>query len=79
MSGITVWTGHALLGFAAAAPTALVLTKLDETAQPAPALEFAASAGLPTAFLCDGAEISRHLHRTTPERVADLFLRGRIA
>lgn len=70
---------EALLGFAEARPTALVLTKLDETAQPAPILEFAAASGLPTAFLCDGAEVARHLHRTAPERVADLFLRGRIA
>lgn len=70
---------EALLGFGPAAPTALVLTKLDETSQPAPALEFASAAGLPTALLCDGAEIARHLHRTTPELVADLFLRGRIA
>jgi flagellar biosynthesis GTPase FlhF len=70
---------EALLGFAEARPTALVLTKLDETAQSAPALEFAAAAGLPTAFLCDGAEIAQHLHRTSPERVADLFLRGRLA
>ncbi|HVS19695.1 MAG TPA: hypothetical protein VMT18_13910, partial [Planctomycetota bacterium] len=70
---------EALLGFGAARPTALVLTKLDETAQPAPALEFAADSGLPVAFLCDGAEVAGHLHRTAPERVADLFLRGRIA
>lgn len=70
---------EALLGFGAARPTALVLTKLDETAQPAGVLEFAAASGLPTAFLCDGAEVARHLHRTAPERVADLFLRGRLA
>jgi flagellar biosynthesis protein FlhF len=68
-----------LLGFAAARPTALVLTKLDETREPAHVLEFAHASGLPAAFLCDGAEIAAHLHRTTPDRVADLFLRGRLA
>jgi|SRR5688572_6809358 len=67
-----------LLGFGAAGPTALVLTKLDETRQPAPALEFAHGCGLPVAFLCDGADVGAHLHRTSPDRVADLLLRGRI-
>lgn len=67
-----------LLGFGAAGPTALVLTKLDETRQPAPALEFARASGLPVAFLCDGADVAAHLHRTSADRVADLLLRGRI-
>jgi flagellar biosynthesis protein FlhF len=67
-----------LAGFGAAGPTALVLTKLDETRQTAPALEFARASGLPVAFLCDGPDVSAHLHRTSPDRVADLLLRGRI-
>jgi flagellar biosynthesis protein FlhF len=69
---------EALFGFSAAAPTALVLTKLDETRQPAPALEFAHASRLPVAFLCDGADIGAHLHRTSSDRIADLFLRGRM-
>jgi len=68
-----------LLGFEATRPTALVVTKLDETQQPAHVLEFAHGCGLPAAFLCDGTDIAAHLHRTTPDRVADLFLRGRMA
>ena len=68
-----------LLGFDAARPSALVVTKLDETRAPAPVLEFAHAAGLPTAFLCDGAEIAAHLARTSSDRIADLFLRGRMA
>jgi flagellar biosynthesis protein FlhF len=67
-----------LLGFGAAGPTALVLTKLDETRQPAQALEFAHASRLPVAFLCDGSDVGAHLHRTSPDRVADLFLRGRM-
>lgn len=70
---------EALLAFEATRPTALVLTKLDETRQPAPALEFAQASGLPLAFLCDGAEIARHLHRPSPDAWADLYLRGRLS
>ncbi len=58
--------------------TALVLTHLDRTRAPAGALEFARAAELPIAFLCDGPEIAGHLHRPTPDRIADLFLRGKI-
>lgn len=65
--------------FAATNPTAWVLTKLDETRAPAPALESAAAAGARLAFLCDGQEVSAHFHRAEPAHVADLFLRGRIA
>ena len=68
----------AVRGFAAARPSAWVLTKLDETRQPAPALECAADAGAALAFLCDGVEISAHFHRAAPERIADLYLRGRL-
>ncbi|MCY3001665.1 MAG: hypothetical protein NTV21_07665 [Planctomycetota bacterium] len=68
----------AVQGFAAARPSAWVLTKLDETRQPAPALECASEAGASLAFLCDGQEISANFHRAAPERVADLYLRGRL-
>ena len=58
-------------------PAGCVLTKLDETDQPGEALEELARANLPVAFLCDGADVRGHLVRPTPERFADLFLRGR--
>jgi flagellar biosynthesis protein FlhF len=66
-------------GFAALRPSAVVITKLDETRRPAPALEHALRADLPVAFLCDGANVSAHLHRPRPDHFADLFLRGRLA
>lgn len=66
-------------GFAATKPDAWIVTKLDETRAPAPVLEAAARAKAPLAFLCDGAEIDAHLERASPERFADLFLRGRLA
>lgn len=65
--------------YAAAAPSAIVLTQLDRTRAPAPALELAIAAGLPLAFLCDGPDVARHLHRPTGDKLADLFLRGRLA
>jgi len=66
-------------GFGRLAPEALVVTKLDETARPAPILEFASRSRLPVTFLCDGQELAGHLHRPTPDHFADLFLRGRLA
>jgi len=63
----------------ASAPEALVVTHLDETRAPAPVLELAAERGLPLAFLGDGCDLARDLHRASAERVADLFLRGRLA
>ena len=64
---------------AAAEPTGLCLTRLDVTRTPAPALEHALETARPLAFLCDGGDVSGHLHRPTPDRIADLFLRGRLA
>ncbi|MBI5365138.1 MAG: hypothetical protein HZA53_18315 [Planctomycetes bacterium] len=61
------------------APEGLVITKLDETRQPAAVLEHALAVELPIAFLTDGPDPSAHLHRSGPEACADLFLRGRIA
>ena len=67
------------IGFRPAGLTGLVITKLDETAAPAPVLEFARESELPVALLADGQDRSRHLHRPRPDHFADLFLRGRIA
>lgn len=60
-------------------PKAAVLTKLDETRAPLPAVEFTRFVGLDTAFLCDGQDASKHLHRPRPDHFADLALRGKIA
>ncbi len=65
--------------FRSCKPRAAVLTKLDETRAPLPALEFTRYAELDVAFLCDGQDASKHLHRPTPDHFADLALRGRIA
>lgn len=63
--------------FARTAPTACVLTKLDETDEPAAALEEVLRARLRVAFLCDGQDARAHIARPTPDSVADLCLRGR--
>jgi len=68
-----------LAAHAAGKPSAVVLTKLDETSETAVALERAADAQLRPIFLCDGQDLGAHLHRPEPELVADLVLRGRIA
>ncbi len=65
--------------FARTAPTGCVVTKLDETDRPAGVLEEIARAGLPVAFLCDGQDVRGHMARPSPDRFADLFLRGRLA
>jgi flagellar biosynthesis protein FlhF len=56
-----------------------IVTKLDETDLPAPALEFALAKDLPLAFLCDGPDTHAHLHRAGPAAFADLMLRGRLS
>lgn len=65
--------------FASMAPDGLVLTKLDETGEPAAAVELSVRARLGVTFLCDGQEVQQHLLRPTVERLADLVLRGRLA
>ena len=57
-------------------PTACVLTKLDETDEPTTLLEAVSRAKLPVAFLSDGLDTRGHLVRPTPDRFADLALRG---
>jgi len=71
--------GEMVHAFADVRPRGAVITKLDETRAPATALEFSTRAQLPLAFLCDGRELGAHLHRPEVERIADLFLRGRLA
>ncbi len=64
--------------FGRLSPGAAVLTKLDETSQPAGALEATLHADLPIAFLCDGQDVRAHLVRPKPGHFADLLLRGRL-
>ena len=58
-------------------PTACVLTKLDETDEPAAILEEVGRDSLAIAFLCDGADVLGNLVRPTSDRLADLVLVGR--
>lgn len=69
---------RAAVAFASANPSAAILTKLDETRAPAPALELASATGEGVLFLCDGQDLAAHLTRATAEAAADLFLRGRL-
>jgi flagellar biosynthesis protein FlhF len=64
--------------FSRMAPTAAVITKLDETSEPGTAVEIALRAHLPLAFLCDGQDVRAHVMRPTPDRLADLMLRGKL-
>jgi flagellar biosynthesis protein FlhF len=57
-------------------PDAAVLTKLDETDEPAAAYEALVRARLAVAFLCDGQDARAHLVRPTPAALADLVLRA---
>ncbi|MEO6710210.1 MAG: hypothetical protein ABIP42_11585 [Planctomycetota bacterium] len=65
--------------FAQTHPTAAILTKLDETRAPAPAVEIGSGCGGGLLFLCDGQEVSSHLTRAAADSCADLILRGRLA
>ena len=62
-----------------AEPVGAVITKVDETDRPLPALEQAKGAGLGLAFLTNGADLAAHFHRARAERFADVALLGRIA
>jgi len=65
--------------FARFRPDGAVLTKLDETDEPGAAWEALVRGRIPCAFLCDGQDARAHLVRPTPEALADLVLRGRLA
>jgi flagellar biosynthesis protein FlhF len=69
-------TTRAFAGFRA---EGAVLTKLDETDEPAAACEALVRARLPLAFLCDGQDARAHLVRPGPDGIADLVLRGHVA
>jgi flagellar biosynthesis GTPase FlhF len=65
--------------FAQTRPTAAILTKLDETRAPGPAVEIGSNCGHGLLFLCNGQDVSNHLQRAAAEPCADLILRGRLA
>ncbi len=69
----------AIAAFAPMNPAGAIITKLDETARPTPALERCLRAKLPIAFLCDGQDVRGHLRRARGDHFADLLLRGRIS
>ncbi len=54
-----------------------VITKVDETRQPAPVLEHVLELGLPVAFISDGQDLGLNFRRATPGLLADLLLLGR--
>ena len=56
-----------------------VVTKIDETREPALALEEILERKLPIAFLSDGQDVRQSLHRATPDGFADVLLRGRLS
>ncbi len=68
-----------LKGYGKTNPDGVVVTKLDETRRTARVFEFADDNSLPLSFLCDGQDVAGHLHMATPDRLADLILRGRCA
>jgi flagellar biosynthesis protein FlhF len=59
--------------------TAAVITRLDLAQQPAAAVEAAARARLPVAFLGQGSEVGAGMQRATSAACCDLFLRGSLA
>ncbi|HED66837.1 MAG TPA: hypothetical protein ENJ09_14930 [Planctomycetes bacterium] len=65
--------------FAPTAPTACIITKLDETDEPLTVLEETVRAHLRIAFLTDGPDIRGDLRRPCAEAFADLALRGKLA
>ena len=65
--------------FAHFRPDGAVLTKLDETDEPAAAFEALVRARLAAAFLCDGQDARAHLLRPSGEALSDLVLRGRLS
>ncbi|MEM7518622.1 MAG: hypothetical protein AAF368_17080, partial [Planctomycetota bacterium] len=65
--------------FAPLSPSSCVLTKLDETVQPMPALELVLAANLPVAFVSKGRDVGSSFHRASADLFSDLALRGRVA
>jgi flagellar biosynthesis protein FlhF len=71
--------GLAFRAYARMRPTATVITKLDEAPEPTVSVEESMRYRLPLVFLCDGQDLRSHIVRPTPDRLADLLLRGKVA
>lgn len=69
----------AIDGFAALAPCAAVLTRLDLASEPAVALELVAQRALPLALLGHSRDPRDGISRAGSGSAADLLLRGRVA
>jgi len=67
-----------LAAFAPFRAKGAVLTRLDETDEPAAACEALLRARLPLAFLCDGPDTRADLRRPGGELLAELVLRGHL-
>ena len=55
-----------------------VVTKVDETANPVPVLEYLLRRGIPLAFVSDGRGLDGALHRASGSLFADLLLQGKV-
>lgn len=58
-------------------PVGAVVTKIDETREPLPAMELAQESGLGLAFVTDGPDLATHFVRASAECFADIALTGR--
>jgi flagellar biosynthesis protein FlhF len=59
---------EALSVFKAAAPEALIITKVDEAVALGPVMSLAIKSGLPIAYLSDGQRVPEDLHLAAPKR-----------
>ncbi|HLF11243.1 MAG TPA: flagellar biosynthesis protein FlhF, partial [Gammaproteobacteria bacterium] len=59
---------EALSAFQAAAPEALIITKLDEATALGPVMSLAIRGALPVAYLSDGQRVPEDLHLAAPKR-----------
>ncbi len=60
--------------FAACSPTALVVTKIDETASPAGIVHAALAAGLPIAALCFGQRVPEDIAPASAEAILEVLM-----
>lgn len=56
-----------------------VVTKIDETREPATTFEHILDESVPVAFFSDGQDVRKNLHRATADGFADILLRGRLS
>jgi flagellar biosynthesis protein FlhF len=56
-----------------------VVTKVDETREASTTLEHILDEEVPVAFISDGQDVRKNLHRASADAFADLLLRGRLS